>query len=434
MIFFNTFIRKNIKKAILLMVSNELNSFILGFILVQGFFVSRLFIFTGITDSLNYFFLKKSKGDIKKLFFYLMILMACVSLFVSNVICMLTFLPLLHQLKKDIEQNALSKKDSGRCTLVLIFLGMFSVNLGGLGVLTASPIHLLVIWFALYYKIPDAQNINFFTWLLWGIPIVLILGVIIYFVCLSFVPKNLRKHKFSFDLEAHHKENPKKAFGITLTLLSLVIWLVSSILSNFLPRFNLFIVLFLGFYTLLFFLFLFIIPFSFKKAPKRPLIPFRGLFSGIPSKGVAIIIFTVILSYLFSFFKIDSYIEHHFSATTTFFNQHLFLLILLFGIIAIFSSEILSNTGVCVLLFNLAIPFSGSGGGIALLVAISLLSTIPSMTPMASPVNALVLGSIQGVFNKRLILLGFITNIICTIIISLFCAFVLPPLFALLFH
>lgn len=424
----------NLFKVLFLISTNFLSSVIIICILIQGYLVSRLFIYCGIVESINQFLLKKSRGSIHRLMFYLLVTSTFVSLFVVNTVCMLAFLPLLQLIKEDLSHNQqLTEKQSKHLSLIMTFLMMYSVNLGGLGVLTASGTHLLLIWFAFYHNIDYHLSINFFTWLMWGIPIIFILAFIVYFLCFLFIPKNLRNQYISFQIDQDQKKHEHESLATWVSIMSLILWFGLSLISQFFPRYNTWIALFFLIQTIFYLIWMFGIPISrAHSSEKKPLIPFAGLTTGIPQKGILIIIFIIILSYAFSFFHLDQALIHHFSFLENH-SDHNLMIFFLLGFIAIFLSEILSNSATSIMMFTIALPFCHGIMGVPLLVALSLLATIPSMTPMASPGNALVLGSMQQSFNKTLVLIGFLMNLASLMVITLFSYYVIPWIISLHF-
>lgn len=54
-----------------------------------------------------------------------------------------------------------------------------------------------------------------------------------------------------------------------------------------------------------------------------------------------------------------------------------------------------------------------------ILIGISIIATIPSMSPVASPVNAMAFGGIKGVSLKRMMMVGFIMDIIAVALLNI---------------
>ena len=74
-----------------------------GFLFLNGYLVSRLFIACGIADRIVRFFIARSKGKISHVIVYIVFTTAIISMFVPNIVTVLIILPLLELLRKDFQ-------------------------------------------------------------------------------------------------------------------------------------------------------------------------------------------------------------------------------------------------------------------------------------------------------------------------------------------
>jgi len=149
-------------------------------------------------------------------------------------------------------------------------------------------------------------------------------------------------------------------------------------------------------------------------------------FLGLAFMGVVIIFVYLILKigdnplspgldgYVYSFIKSLSknMVQH---------KYNLFLILLGLNSVAVFFTEIVSNTTVIIIMFSLIMslyPILGVNP-LFLMFAISISSTAAFMSPIASPVNAVSFASIKGVSLKRMILKGFILNVVSCLWITI---------------
>ncbi len=99
----------------------------------------------------------------------------------------------------------------------------------------------------------------------------------------------------------------------------------------------------------------------------------------------------------------------------------LLLILLVLNCVTVFFTEIVSNTTVIIIMFSLIIslyPILGINP-LYLMLAVSVSSTAAFMSPIASPVNAVAFASIKGVSLRRMILKGFVLNIVSSLWITI---------------
>lgn len=108
-------------------------------------------------------------------------------------------------------------------------------------------------------------------------------------------------------------------------------------------------------------------------------------------------------------------------------NQPQWLLILIVVILSVFLSEVMSNVAQVIILAPVLASLSNNLHIDPLLLGIpmTLAASAASMLPMGTPPNAIVFGSGHISLNQML-KAGFLLNIICIVLISLFSTFLLP--------
>ncbi|MFW6128681.1 MAG: SLC13 family permease, partial [Candidatus Aminicenantaceae bacterium] len=90
----------------------------------------------------------------------------CLSLVFSNTIVVLSFIPIIRHILSKIKDSQIKRFFSTQLILALIY----GANIGGMGSLTGSPQNLIFIGSVEILKVPGRDNINYFTWLIIGIP------------------------------------------------------------------------------------------------------------------------------------------------------------------------------------------------------------------------------------------------------------------------
>ncbi|MBD1226614.1 SLC13 family permease [Xenorhabdus griffiniae] len=141
---------------------------------------------------------------------------ALLSMWISNTATAAMMLPLILGVLANLDVR------TERNTFVFVLLGVaYSASIGGLGTLVGSPPN----------AIAAAQlGMDFFTWMKYGVPMVIVLMPVMVGVMYLMLRPNL-KHKFDLELE-HLKWNGKRVTTMGIFLLTVVCWISSSFISD----------------------------------------------------------------------------------------------------------------------------------------------------------------------------------------------------------
>ena len=134
----------------------------------------------------------KRQLALSKILFYLVAIAAFLSFFIPNAITVLTLLPLLELLRRSYEK---SNGPSKTVATMLALATIYGANIGGMGSVTATPANGILITYAVLNDVPGIQYVSFASWLVWGIPLVII-SVCIAWLILSMVlhPRRHQNH------------------------------------------------------------------------------------------------------------------------------------------------------------------------------------------------------------------------------------------------
>ncbi|HCL57929.1 MAG TPA: hypothetical protein DHW82_13115 [Spirochaetia bacterium] len=410
------------------MENKILNSLQLGMLFLNGFLISRIFIKCGIAEKTVFFFIRKSKGQLSRILFLLLMTTAGVSMFIPNMIAILAVLPILEILKKDFDKI---DNQNQSINTSLAASSLYGANLGGTGSISGSPSNLILIGFLILNNIEGSEKINLLSWFGWGIPFVFVFGIFSFLlVFYFFIPKEFRKKKIAFEkVHEHHAHYSHEKKALVLSLVSFFFWIVLSALNLFQFKGVFFLTSILGFAWLVVFIFMvFVIP---SKDPlsglKSPILKIKDCYSNLPKKGFIILAAAVLFSSVLVYFGIDKKLSYFISLVLPK-EIHPYFLLLFLLTATIFLSEFISNTAAAISFFiiTLSVSQTVSFDPLFSLIGISIISTLPAMSPIASPVNALAYGGIKGIKMKKMVVSGFLNNLIAVILVSLFCYFVLP--------
>ncbi|BET97976.1 SLC13 family permease [Xenorhabdus taiwanensis] len=141
---------------------------------------------------------------------------ALLSMWISNTATAAMMLPLILGILANLDVR------TERNTFVFVLLGVaYSASIGGLGTLVGSPPN----------AIAAAQlGMDFFTWMKYGVPMVIILMPVMVGVMYLMLRPNLN-HKFDLELE-HLEWNGKRVIAMGIFLLTVVCWIFSSFISD----------------------------------------------------------------------------------------------------------------------------------------------------------------------------------------------------------
>ncbi|CAM3752953.1 SLC13 family permease [Xenorhabdus thuongxuanensis] len=141
---------------------------------------------------------------------------ALLSMWISNTATAAMMLPLVLGILANLDVR------TERNTFVFVLLGVaYSASIGGLGTLVGSPPN----------AIAAAQlGMDFFTWMKYGVPMVIILMPVMVGVMYLMLRPNLN-HKFDLELE-YLEWNGKRVIAMGIFLLTVVCWIFSSFISD----------------------------------------------------------------------------------------------------------------------------------------------------------------------------------------------------------
>jgi len=389
---------------------------------VNGFLVYRLLVVTRLTDVFVFWSLKKSRGHINRIFLFIISTAALLSFFIPNAVTVLALLPILKTIDRD-----LAEQDNGyRLTTALTLSAIYGANIGGMGSLIGSPANLLLIGALDFYAVTGRELINFFSWFLWSVPLVVVFVVAAWVLVVSFaVPRNAKGMIVSLDSVVDcSRLSARQKNGVWLFAFFIVFWIVEAIIKETAPS----IASFEPVICLVYFsIFVYFVFFRMPRSAEGPLLRPRDIITGFPLRGILFIGFLFVLILVVRIFELDSRSADFFS---TFIQRGLPLAIifLLTTLIVIFLTEILSNTVVSTAFFSIAY-FAAIANGmppLTLMIAVSIASTCAFMTPIATPCNALAFGEMKGTSLRQMLLLGCVLNVIGALLMTFWLRFVIP--------
>jgi sodium-dependent dicarboxylate transporter 2/3/5 len=403
------------------------------FFFISGFVVSRLMIKARLPHRIAYWFIGKRHLSITKILFYLIAISAFLSFFIPNAITVLTLLPLLELLRRSYEESNGSSKN---VATMLALSTIYGANIGGMGSITATPANGILITYAVLNDIPGTQYLSFASWLVWGIPLVIIF-VSIAGLILSVVlrPGKHQRRNIQLPFDAEKTYHPFQKIAVWMTVFYFLSSFILSLLMMYFSGRTLLILFISGILTLLFILFLFFLPVRVdpEADSRQVLLTLADCYNELPTRGFIFVGIAVGLAAILYAFKIHEFFAG-WAALIIPTDISAFALFFLIALATSFSTEVLSNTAVQLSFFVIVPPLALTLGFSALemLIIITLSCTSAFMSPIATGVNGLAFGGVKGVSFSKMLIVGFIMNIVGAWLISSWVLFVLDRLYGLM--
>ena len=402
----------------------------LVFFFISGFLVSRLMIKVRLPQRIVFWFIGKKKLSLAKILFYLIAISAFLSFFIPNAITVLTLLPLLELLRCSYEK---ATGPSRSVATMLALATIYGANIGGMGSITATPANGILVTYAVLNDVPGTQHLTFASWLLWGIPLVIIFVCIAALIlCVVLRPWKYQKNSIQLPFGAGEAYHPLQKLTIWI---SIFYFLSSFILSLFLmvaPHRLILLLSITGALTLLLVFFLFFVPLKGdeRNNTEQVLLKISDCYNDLPAKGFVFVGIAVGLAALLYTFNIHQYFSS-WSGQVMKIGVPALVLFFLIALATSFSTEVLSNTAVQVSFFIMAIPVAQqlNLSELEVLIIITLSCTCAFMSPIATGVNGLAFGGVKGVSFSRMLLVGFIMNIAGALLISSWVFYVIGRLY-----
>jgi len=404
---------------------HNLDKIQLIFIFIGSFLISRLLIATRIPERLVLYLIGKKHLPITQIIFYVIAASAFLSFFIPNVITVLTLLPIIKILSRTFEESLPSRYKAIETLFPLAIV--YGANIGGMGSITGTPANGILVLYGTLHAIPGMQYMSFEFWLLWGIPLVVIL-VMTAWAVLSVAfglwsYKNDLVHVTFREEEIFH---PLQRIAATLSIGCFIIFILLSNLMRSSSE-KLLILALTGIFTLVLILLLFFFPIRVAgNVSLQKFLSIRDCYSNLPWRGLIFVGIIFLIIGVGALFDLQPYITRLLGSAI---SQKLptSLLHLVIAAVTSFSTEILSNTVVQLTMFTVieSLFEATNFATIQTLLIITLSCTCAFMTPIATGVNSLAFGEMKGISLLRMFAAGFMMKLVGAAIIAFSVPYVL---------
>jgi len=382
----------------------------LALLFATGFLISRVMVKTRLPQKLVLLMMGRGHNSLSLTLLYLLITAATVSLFIPNAITMLTLLPVLDLLNRTFQDR------NSKVPTMLTLAVLYGSNIGGMGSITGTPTNMVLIGYLGAHQVAGIERITFLSWLMYGIPLVIILILIAWIILsVGFNAWHAEAEAVHLPFAPEETEHPLQHTALGILLFYIVSAALLSYWLMIFPDQSIAIVVL----TLLIILGLVWYLFLHKIANNQTLLLYSDAYTGIPIRGLEWIARVLIFAGIIYMMGIQTWlnqITHSLIPTGT----SPFMLLLTAAMIATFATEVLSNTMVQIAMFIVMLPMAYTAGvsPIQALLVITFTCTCTFMTPIATPVNALAFGSTKDMSIWHFMGVGAIMNIISALTIT----------------
>ncbi len=353
---------------------------------------------------------------------------AFLSMWLSNTATTMMMFPIAASVIAVVRDHSTLTKGYRNFALSLMLVIAYASNIGGMATLIGTPPN---VAFAAFIEKKYGYNIQFVDWLQLCLPMVVFLLFALYFVLTKLLFKNDITHSeaaqiyINKELQALGPMSNAEKKVLTIFILTALLWILKDVLITILPfKLDDNMIAIFGAIAL------FAMPVNkHENGQKTQLLNWSDtskmawgillLFGG----GIA-------LASSLEHSGVMEKLGHSLSAYT---NQPTWLLICIVVTLSIFLSEVMSNVAQVIILAPVLAALADNMGADPLLLGIpmTLAASAASMLPMGTPPNSIVFGS-GHISLRQMLKAGFVLNLICVLLITLFGSFVLPHIMQVL--
>lgn len=394
---------------------------------VCGYFVYQLLGAAGITSAFVNGALRKSRGRASLLILYIIAASAVLSSFIPNTITVLTLIPVLKRLDDEFRLKGVEGM-----TTVLMCAGIYGAAIGGMGSMIGSPANAVLFAALDLFEVAGRERITFFNWFIWSVPLVVAFVLAAWGVAAGLgLPRAARGVTVCVEgVAGESRAGARQRYGAGLFWFYMGYWIFEAVASKNVPGFAAASPMVSMGFAAVFFWLLFIRDAPGVDTASGPLLAPKNLLKAVPRRGL---LFVLVLGVLFGVVHWLGVDERIVVMAGELLQGDMDPLLLFFLTIlsVIFLTEILSNTAVVAAFFTIAY-YAAQGHAmdpLPIMMGVGVASTCAFMTPIATTSNALAFGEMKGASLSKMIVLGFVLNLLGAVLMTGWLSWVLPQVY-----
>jgi sodium-dependent dicarboxylate transporter 2/3/5 len=362
-----------------------------------------------------------------------MVTTAFLSMWISNTATVLMMLPIALSIINKLEEQFDYHKVKNFSISLLISIA-YSASIGGLATLVGTPSNLIFVRI-LQVSFPNSPDISFAKWFIFGLPLSIIMLIATWFTLTKIIFKIDKDVKIDNSLIIEEKNKMLK-ISYEEIVISFT-FIITALLWIFRDNINIGILNIPGWSNILekkdfiddgvIAIFMAILLFIIPTKDKRKSIVSSDVFERMPWGIIILFGGGFALAEGFTISGLSTFLGNKIAE---FGNLDTFLLVVIVTTFLIFLTELTSNmaTTQAILPILASISIAMKINPLLLMIPATIAASCAFMLPVATAPNAIVFGS-ERLRIAHMAKSGFIINIICILIISIFCYFFLPIIF-----
>ncbi|WP_031484847.1 SLC13 family permease [Maridesulfovibrio frigidus] len=390
-----------------------------------GYILYRVIASVGLPEYFSAKAVRFSRGRVDWLLLSLIFVSAGMSMFIPNAVTVLAMIPVIRKLDGEL------KSMTTPLTLSIIY----GANIGGMGSLIGSPANLLLLGALELFNVEGREQITFFNWFMWALPVVVLFLLLAWIVVRMSIPEGSKRIPAKL-IGRPERVTIKQKQGILVFGLFILFWVTTSIIrelsSSYVQIEPAITIAFTA---------VFIITIFGKlslgingTSSEGPLMGLKSLVEGLPKRGLMYLAVLVVVISIVMLFRIDTYVAGWFGEVVSVLpivEQGGYLLYLITAVVVILLTEVLSNTVVSTAFFAVVVHTASLYGvnPMSLMILVSIASTCAFMTPIATPCNSLAFGEMRKVSLRTMLTLGMVLNICGAVLLSVWVWKVIPYIY-----
>jgi len=394
---------------------------------IVSYLLSRIFVRFELPRSLVWWLLEEKRVTIARLSWLVILGTTLISMFIANVVTLMTMIPVLDTMQQEFQGSA---KEKRRFTSLMMLSAVWGANIGGMGMLTGTTSNGILVGLLEAYGFPISLRFTFLSWMSWGIPLSLILCFLGWLILmLVFRPaQHLQGSILKAQLSLAGLKPQTQSIAIGMALFFLVSAAILSSSMSFFPQLRTALLIATAVWTLAFMYGFFVFKFRLAAdlAPQS-LLPREHILHDLPRKGLMWIGAGLIITAVLVMLNFPDLVARA-SLNWIRGEQSILLLLLIVGAITTFATELVSNSVIQIAMFMTLFPLSRIYPEISwqMMLVISLSSTCAFMSPIATAANGLGFGSSRRISLPYMLKAGLLMNLTSLLVITIWVRYVVP--------
>ncbi len=391
-----------------------------------SYLLSRVFVTLKIPEIVITYLIEKKQISIRKLILILILGSALISIVVLNMITVLTLMPLVVLLQKGQQTH---QGQSRKLNTLYLLSVLWGANIGGIGTITGTTTNGILLGYFEGWRISGTETFSFLSWAVWGVPLIILMALVGWLILmLIFRPGRLIHNTQTINQIKSVKISRRlQRIGFIMAGFFLLTASVLSYLLGTAQNEKVLVLVATTVWAAVFIYMMLIHKWRVEDGKYSKLLQMKDALQHIPKWGLIWVLLAFVVTYVLWQLKLHKAIAE-WSAAWISAEHSIYIFYLIFAMLTVFISELVSNTAVQVTMFMVLFPLAEYFAELTWqgMLIITLCSSCAFMSPLATPSNGLGFGFTEKISVKYLVIAGFVMNIISSLVIVGWVIYVVP--------